>query len=135
MKGQLTQKIFDDILDRISKGKSLMTILKSDDMPTRKTFYHFMKQDTERLNNYARACDERADFIFDEMFDIADNKDGDVITLEDGTEIKNNDLVQRAKLQIDTRKWALSKMIPNKYGEKITQDVNIKELPIFPKED
>ena len=29
-------------------------------------------------------------------------------------------------LRIDTRKWALARMSPKKYGDKVTQDIDLK---------
>jgi len=57
---------------------------------------------------YAKATDERAVGMFEDMFDIAD----DVVA--DPAE------VSKAKLRVDTRKWALSRMNPKKYGDRAT---------------
>ena len=38
---------------------------------------------------------------------------GEVETVE-------GDMVERSRLQIDARKWILSKMLPKKYGDKVT---------------
>jgi acyl-CoA thioesterase FadM len=35
----------------------------------------------------------------------------------------NHSAIARAKLQVDTRKWIMSKMAPKKYGEKIQQEL------------
>lgn len=45
------------------------------------------------------------------------NKDGESIGW-----VVNGEAVQRSKLRVDARKWALSKLLPKKYGDKI--DVN-----------
>ena len=37
--------------------------------------------------------------------------------------IVTGDMVERAKLQLDARKWLLSKMRPDKYGDRVTQEV------------
>jgi len=105
-------------------------------MPTRKTFYSWLRDkdgnDIEsKVNQYMRATNDRADAVFDEMFDIADDGTNDTmtVTVGDGVEIEklNTEHIQRSRLRIDTRKWALSKMNPKKYGEK--QEVEVK-LPI-----
>lgn len=99
-----TPEIGDIICGRLSAGESLKKITDGDDMPSRPTVYRWIRQQEEFRNNYVRATEDRADHIFDDMFEIAD----------DG----NPEDVQRARLRVDTRKWALSKMIPKKYGEK-----------------
>jgi hypothetical protein len=59
---------------------------------------------------YARAMEKRADAIFDELIEISDN-------IGEGSD------VQRDRLRVDTRKWVVSKMLPKKYGDKITQEL------------
>jgi hypothetical protein len=34
----------------------------------------------------------------------------------------NNDVIAHKRVQIDTRKWMLSKMLPKIYGDKLTQE-------------
>ena len=53
------------------------------------------------------------------MFEIADDGSNDWIEA-DGRDIVNHEYVTRSKLRIDTRKWALARMNPRKYGEKTT---------------
>jgi P27 family predicted phage terminase small subunit len=57
----------------------------------------------EFLAQYVRAREEQADYYADEMVEIADTTDDP----------------QKARLQIDARKWKASKLAPKKYGEKI----------------
>jgi len=38
------------------------------------------------------------------------------------TKIKRGDMVRQRQLKIDARKWALSKMLPKKFGDKIQQE-------------
>lgn len=114
-------KVFDDICARISEGESLRSVLRSEGMPNRNTVYEWLKHDESKANQYARATNDRADTIFDEMFDIADDGANDKVVI-DGVEKLNMDHIQRSRLRIDTRKWALSKMNPKKYGDKIQQE-------------
>lgn len=123
-------EIFNKIVDRISAGEPLRKILNEKGMPSRQTFYIWLDASEHKSKHYARACEERADMIFDEMFSIADKTDNDTIELEDGKVIVNHDVINRDRLRIDTRKWALSKMNPKKYGDKSGIDVttNGKDL-------
>ena len=102
-------KIFEEIFSQIEIGKSLKEILKNNKPISRTTFYDWINKDKEKLDIYARACILRADFLFDEILEIADNETRD----------KSNIAVSRDRLKVDTRKWALSKMNPKKYGDKI----------------
>jgi hypothetical protein len=93
------------ILTRIMAGESLRKVCDTEGMPARSTVHLWLTADSSFSDQYARACEIRAEHLFDEMFDIADNEKGDPT---------------RDRLRVDTRKWALSKMNPKKYSDKIT---------------
>ena len=125
------EKIFDDICLRIENGESLRSVLRSEDMPSSRTFFKWLANDDIKVKQYATSTSVRADEMFEEMIDIADSVGDDMMTLPDGREVVNNKVIQRDKLRVDTRKWALSKMNPKKYSEKseVTQTV-ITEQPL-----
>lgn len=114
-------KIFPLILSQIEQGFSLRYVLKKDDMPSRYTFFEWIKEDDEKANQYARSCEVRADVIFEEILEIADNSENDTIHTEKG-EIANSEWINRSRLRVDARKWMLGKMNPKKYGEKIQKE-------------
>lgn len=115
------EKIFKLILSEIEEGASLRSICKREDMPSRTLFFEWLKDDEDKVNQYARACELRADSIFEDIIEIADNANNDTIITEKG-EIPNNEWMARSRLRVDARKWALSKMNPKKYGDKIQQE-------------
>ncbi len=116
----LTIKAFDEIIGLLEEGDSLSEVLRGNkEYPSRPTFYKFLKEADDRINKYARATKMRADFLFDQILEIADKQDKDVLISKDGIEVVNHNLVNRNRLQIDSRKWVLSKMNPKKYGEKL----------------
>ncbi|RAP72956.1 putative ubiquitin carboxyl-terminal hydrolase 35 [Candidatus Erwinia dacicola] len=39
------------------------------------------------------------------------------------TVVEESAAVSKARLQVDTRKWILSRMAPKKYGDKITNEI------------
>jgi hypothetical protein len=107
------QKIYDEILSMIGDlGYSLNKSLKIKRISA-ETFYKLREKTSDNAKNYAHACARRADAIFEEMFEIADRLE------KDATPFVGANFIQRARLQIDTRKWALSKMNPKKYGDRI----------------
>lgn len=112
-------KIFNLICDQIQKGRSLRSIIKDEGMPDLSTFYVWLKEDEEKSKHYAYATEARAEMIFEDILKIADDNSEDEIVNEDGLPIVNHDVISRARLKIDARKWMLSKMIPKKYGDKI----------------
>ncbi len=93
------------ILTRVMAGESLRKVCDTEGMPARSTVHLWLAAHSEFSDQYARACEIRAEHLFDEMFDIADNEKGDAT---------------RDRLRVDTRKWALSKMNPKKYSDKTT---------------
>jgi len=115
-------KIFPLILSEIEKGASLRSILRREDMPNQNTFFEWIDRDEEKAKQYVRATEKRADSIFEDILSIVDENTNDTILLDDGREIVNNDVIQRARLRMDARKWMLGKMNPKKYGEKIQQE-------------
>jgi hypothetical protein len=120
------QKIFDDICVLVSEGMSLKkakTISGTD----YKSVWDKMLKKEENNTKYARACEERALCIFEETMEIADKQDKDVSIDKDGNEVINHNLINRNRLQVDTRKWFLSKLMPKKYGDKLQLDQNIKD--------
>ncbi len=124
----LTSKMFDKIMELLELGDSLSDVLKQNqNYPSRPTFYKYLKEDKNRLNKYARATHIRADFLFDQILEIADKQEADV-EIKDGIQIVNPNIVNRNRLQIDSRKWVLSKMNPKKYGDKL--DVTSDGEPI-----
>ena len=111
--------IFKKIIKQVAEGKSLRNVLRQSKMPSSQTFYIWIDKDSEKSKQYARACSDRADAMFEDMFYIADATEDDVIKNEDGKPVTNHNVIQRDRLRVDTRKWALSKMNPKKYGDKI----------------
>lgn len=105
-----TDDIANEICSRISEGRSVHSICKDKDMPSRPTFYKWLADNKSFLNKYNAAVEQRADYHFDEMIDIADKVEPESAE------------VAKARLQIDTRKWIVARMRPRKYGDNIQED-------------
>lgn len=112
---------FDYIILEIERGNSLRQSIKGLSISTA-TFYQMLDDDDLKKKRYARACEERAEAMFDEIIEISDNANADLTIGEKGNLIIDGEAVQRSRLKIDARKWALSKMFPKKYGDKIDVD-------------
>ena len=112
---------FPMILSEIEEGNSLRSVLSKKDMPSRYTFFEWLKDDDGKANQYARACEVRAEGIFEDILEIADNSSNDTIYTDKG-EIPNSEWIARSRLKVDARKWMLGKMNPKKYGERIQQE-------------
>ena len=121
---------FSSICTRIGKGEALRNILKDSEMPVSQTFYKWLDSDKNKSIQYARATELRADNIFEDIIDIADDNRKDLQTDKDGNERTNSDVIQRSRLMVDARKWYLSKLNPKKYGDKIETTLEGGEKPI-----
>lgn len=124
------QECFNRIIKHIEEGNSLRSALDMHDMPSSQTFYIWINEDEDKSKQYARACEERSDLIFEEILGIADESYADKKILEDGKEVVDGEVVQRSRLRIDARKWMLSKMNPKKYGDRNTVEIEGGEKPI-----
>ena len=82
------------------------------------TFAEWVNVDKEMADEYARA---RSDLIERMANDVLEISDQDVEVSSDGK--RDWAAIQKHKLQVDTRKWLLSKMAPKKFGEKVMQEV------------
>jgi len=97
--------------DLISQGKSVVDICAMEGQPSRDSVYAWMREREDFSDMYARAREERADRLFEELFEIADKP------------CTNQVEVQQQRNRLDTRKWALSKLAPRKYGDRVEHDV------------
>lgn len=113
--------VFKRILSEIEEGASLRSVLRREGMPNQNTFFEWLYNDEDKTKQYARACEMRADAIFEDILLIADETAGDKKFTEQG-EVIDSEYVARSRIKIDARKWMLGKMQPKKYGEKIQQE-------------
>jgi len=107
-------EVADDICALLASGENLVKVCKRPGMPDKSTVFRWIAAHEEFRDKYAKATEARADAIFEDMFGIAD----------DATE--ESAAVAKARLRIDTRKWALARMNPKKYGDKVSQEIDHK---------
>jgi hypothetical protein len=97
-------------------------------MPDCATVFAWMRRFPEFLKQYARAKEESADAMAEEILEIADDGRNDWMErhgekTEDGEPVKgwqlNGEHIQRSRVRIDTRKWLASKLKPKKYGDRV----------------
>ena len=113
------KRAIESALLRIAEGESLRSVSRDEQMPSLTTLNDWLTSD-EYGEQYTRAREDRAEGIFEEILDIADDGTNDMIVdPETGAERLNSEHVQRSRLRVDTRKWMLGKMQPKKYGDKL----------------
>src|SRR5260221_2586340 len=121
-----TQELANKICAQLAEGISLRTVCLGEDMPTKTTVFNWLGTNKSFVDQYARAKEESADAMAEEILDLSD---GAIDVIKNGAEKKSGALAQSVRLQVDTRKWIMSKMKPKKYGDKIDMTTNGKDLP------
>ncbi len=117
-----TKTIADLICAGIAGGQPLRTVCAGEDMPAMSTIFKWLGKHKEFSDKYAQACTERAEWLAEDLIEIADNGSNDWMANNDPENPgyrTNGEHIQRSRLRVDTRKWLASKMYPKKYGDKV----------------
>jgi hypothetical protein len=147
-----SEELAATICSRLADGESLRAICRDEGMPRESTVRAWALQETHPFYaQYARAREVAYHSMADELFEIADNGSNDWMERNDkdnpGYEA-NGEHMARSRLRVDTRKWALARMLPKIYGDKTENTTNlnaggdlaallarIATGPVFPKDD
>lgn len=115
-----TQRVADEIADRVSSGEPLAQVCRDDHMPGLRTVYDWMEANAEFAASIARARRAGHDQIALDTLRIADTPVEAIIekSTANGLEITRQDALGHRKLQIDTRLKLLAKWDP-RYAEKL----------------
>lgn len=125
------------IFDEMVKGSSVRNILhpkKRDkkELPSYVTFLEWLSSDEDLAKRYARAMEWRAEGLLEDTIDIADDTSGDLVIDKEVEGIRimkpDKDHILRTRLKIEARQFALRKMAPKKYGERLDVTSGGKEL-------
>jgi hypothetical protein len=101
------------ICDAISEGASLKTICAAPKMPSRRTVRGWLEEHPDFEASYERARRQRTDALVDEIVEIADAVAGS----------DSPAAVNAARLQVDTRRWLASKLLPERFGDKLQAEL------------
>jgi hypothetical protein len=122
--------VMNHLCDQLATtSNGIGTILKigfnGNSLPSYSSIMAWIDCDSVLLDRYARAKEAQADFMADEILDIADDATNDWMERKDKDErgigwMLNGEHVQRSRLRIESRKWLASKLKPKKYGDKTT---------------
>ena len=116
-----TEKLADDICVEISTtAKGVSKICKEFDIHYA-TVKRWLVDNEDFRAKYARAKEEQAEHLAEELLEIADTALIGKKTKEtkDGVFEEVGDNVERSKLMVDARKWIASKLLPKKYGDRL----------------
>lgn len=118
---KFTRELASEILKRLAEGESLRSVCRDKGMPDESTVRSWAIDDVGGFGTqYARAREIGFDVLAEACLEIADTP---VIGVrreetENGVKEVTEDMLGHRRLQVDTRKWLLSKLAPKKYGEK-----------------
>lgn len=114
---ELANKIFI-ALSCTSKGLSRLC-REDKSLPHESTVYRWLTEKPEFQDIYLKAKRNQMNYLCEQMLDIADDTEHDYKKNREGNIVANNELVNRSRLKIDTRKWLMAKLMPRVYGDKI----------------
>lgn len=129
------------VCSELKRGRSLDDICRDEGMPHASTFLDWVEEDPAGIGqDYAHAREIGYTLLADEILAISD-KTHEWVTIQeldpDGKPLfddkgeprlkkilmpLNSDVIAHKRVQIDTRKWMLSKMLPKVYGDKVTTE-------------
>lgn len=116
---ELCEKICEQIA---TSDKGLRKICEENDITTF-TVLKWLNENKEFSIQYARAREMQADYLADQIIDIADETHSDKSVNEDGYEVTNHEVIARSRLRVDARKWKASKLYPKKYADRVDSDI------------
>lgn len=99
-----SDEIAEEITERIANGESLAAICETEGFPSATSVYRWLETNTAFRERYTDARARQADYYADQIVTLADTADDH----------------NKARLQIDARKWVSSKLLPKKYGDRTT---------------
>lgn len=124
-----TEKLAGEICELIASGMSLREICRTrDDIPAMSTVFKWLSENSKFSEQYTRAREVMAETMADEILEIADDGTNDWVERADKNGevrvVADADHISRSRLRVDSRKWLLSKMMPKKYGDKVSTEVS-----------
>jgi hypothetical protein len=113
-----TDEIAHYICTAIESGRNLQEIVEEDGMPCRHTVNRWVEKNPEFCSAYYRARRLQADFFADQILNIADETTSDYVDGKDGRTV-NHEHINRSKLRVESRKWLMTRVSPEKWGDKV----------------
>lgn len=120
--------VMDHICDKLATssrglGNILLAGYGENCLPSYSTVMKWMEEDKALSDRYTRAKEAQADFMADEILDVADDGRNDWMEQLDKEQQPagyklNGEHVQRSRLRVESRKWLAAKLKPKKYGDR-----------------
>jgi len=111
------QEIKAKICALVASGLSLAKICSDEEIGVGySTVFTWLRDDAEFQEHYARAREDRADVMFDELDDVSEAAQNAATAVE----------VAGLRLKADNIKWKLARLNAKKYGDRTQIDANVK---------
>ncbi|MEH2700232.1 hypothetical protein GFL93_09350 [Rhizobium leguminosarum bv. viciae] len=148
-----TLELAEAICELIIKGMSVRKIGDLEAMPCEDTIYTWLSKHSEFSEKYTEACQHRTNRYLEECVDLADTMpdgimfiagNGNLYTRDEVLQLNaqeramaglmpiglSNELINKRKLQIDTRLKAAARMHPRRWGDKSTMALEGGDKPV-----
>jgi hypothetical protein len=103
-----SMKLMETICARVAQGDNLNQISKEPGFPTEAAVRQWVAADREGCASmYARAREQQMEWWADDIIRIADSAMSDY------------ESVNAVRVAVDARKWAMSKLAPKRFGDRI----------------
>jgi hypothetical protein len=130
-----SEQIGDAICEGLAAGRTLKDVCAKESMPDASTVRRWVLNADHPLSaKYQIARTLGLHEMADSLLEIADNTEKDFRpgTNQDGAKIVDEKAINRAKLQIETRRWLLSKLLPRQFGDKVHVDGQVEVQHTLP---
>lgn len=139
-----SEALGDLICDLMADGYSLRTICSKnqelrnrivegnpealplfDSIPNKGTIFRWVDAPgfEKFCDQYLRAQSAQAQFMAEDILEIADNGSNDTYVDAAGNVKVDQDVIARSRLRVEARKWLMSKMAPKKFGDRVSHEV------------
>jgi hypothetical protein len=113
-----TPERLEAIFAGISLGRSARSMCVEVGISQR-VLWNWLASDEQLMRQYLRAKELCIDAYAEEIIEISDDGSKDTYIDEKGKEVINREVIARAQLRIDARKWYAARLAPKKYGDKL----------------
>jgi hypothetical protein len=118
-----TDELAATICEQIACGRSLSEICRDEGMPDRHSVRKWVSERADFRAQYAEARIWWAHSVAEDIDDLTNS--APLIAAEAEAAGRNgNAAVQALKVQIDSKRWLLSKIVPTIYGDRLTQEIS-----------
>lgn len=136
-----TEALALQICERLASGQPLVKMCREETMPHVATVYRWLLESEPFRDMYARAREDQADTLADEIQAIADEPMmGERVTVKGKgkkrtREVVSGDMIDHRRLRVDARKWIAAKLKPRVYSERTTlqnpDGTNVNCVPVI----